>query len=171
MTTTTDSTTGSTTDSTTGSTTGTPSAPATTTGLSVRRLNVMRAGYLFMGLGLVAVKWPLLPQAHTLPLYEGVTVCVLVAMSLFALLGVRYPTKLLPLLLLETTWKVIWLSVVALPTAIAGDLDAATTTVLVNCSLVVVIAAVIPWRYVWRRYLLEKGEPWRASGARAGSGA
>jgi len=138
-----------------------PTAPASTAGLSVRRLNVMRAGYLFMGLGLVVVKWPLLPDAHTLPLYEGVTVCVLTAMSLFALLGVRYPAKLLPLLLLEATWKVLWLSVVALPTAIAGDLDAATTTVLVNCSFVIVIAAVIPWRYVWRRYVLEKREPWR----------
>ncbi|WP_091124386.1 hypothetical protein [Nocardioides terrae] len=122
----------------------------------------MRVGYLFMGLGLVVVKWPLLPQAHTLPLYEGVTVCVLVAMSLFALLGVRYPAKLLPLLLLETAWKVLWLSVVALPKVIAGDLDAATTTVLVNCSLVVVIAAVVPWRYAWRRFWLKKGEPWRA---------
>ncbi len=157
----------------TGTTTG--ATPATTTtavptaavptaaDLSVRRLNVMRVGYLFMGLGLVAVKWPLLPQAHTLPLYEGVTVCVLVAMSLFALLGLRYPTKLLPLLLLETTWKVLWLSVVALPTATAGDLDAATTTVLVNCTFVVVIAAVIPWRYAWRRFVIEKGEPWRAA--------
>jgi hypothetical protein len=137
--------------------------PAAIAGLSVRRLNVMRAGYLFMGLGLVVVKWPLLPQAHTFPLYEGVTVCVLVAMSLFAFLGVRYPAKLLPLLLLETAWKVLWLSVVALPTAIAGDLDTATTNVLANCSLVVVIAAVIPWRYAWRRFALEKGEPWRTS--------
>lgn len=152
---------------TTGSTTHAPTT-SSPTGLSVRRLNVMRAGYLFMGLGLVAVKWPLLPDAHTLPLHEGVTVCVLVAMSLFALLGVRYPTKLLPLLLLETTWKVIWLSVVALPTAIAGDLDAATTDVLVNCTFVVVIVAVIPWRYAWRRYLLEKAEPWRTTGTRAG---
>ena len=49
--------------------------------------------------------------------------CVLVAMSLFALLGVRYPTKLLPLLLLETAWKVLWLFVVALPKATAGDLE------------------------------------------------
>jgi hypothetical protein len=140
-----------------------PAAPASAAALSVRRLNVMRAGYLFMGLGLVVVKWPLVPQAHTLPLYEGVTVCVLSAMSLFALLGVRYPTKLLPLLLLETAWKVLWLSVVALPKATAGDLDAATTTVLVNCSFVVVIAAVIPWRYAWRRYIVEKGEPWRTT--------
>jgi hypothetical protein len=121
----------------------------------------MRAGYLFMGLGLVAVKWPLLPEAHTLPLYEGVTVCILAAMSVFALLGVRYPTKLLPVLLLETTWKVLWLSVVALPTAIAGDLDAATTTVLVNCSFVVVIVAVIPWRYAWRLYARTPGDAWR----------
>jgi hypothetical protein len=53
----------------------------TTPDLSVRRLNAMRAGYLFMGLGLAVVKWPLLPGAHTLPLYEGVTLCLLTAMS------------------------------------------------------------------------------------------
>lgn len=42
--------------------------------LSVRRLNVMRLGYLEMGLGLAVTKWPSLfsRQGHW-PLYEGVT--------------------------------------------------------------------------------------------------
>ena len=38
-------------------------------------------------------------------LYEGVTLCLLVAMSLLALLGLRYPVKLLPLLLFESAWS------------------------------------------------------------------
>ncbi len=61
----------------------------------------MRAGYLLMGVGLVLVKWPLLPDAQTLPLYEGVTLCLLTAMSLLAFLGLRYPVKLLPVLLVR----------------------------------------------------------------------
>ena len=35
--------------------------------LSTRRLNVMRFGYAFMGVGLAIVKWPLLFHAHPCP--------------------------------------------------------------------------------------------------------
>lgn len=131
------------------------------TGLSPARLNVMRAGYLLMAVGLVLVKWPLLPDAHTLPLFEGVTLCLLTAMSLLAFLGLRYPVKLLPILLFEAGWKILWLSLVALPRALDDGLDAATTDIAVNCSLVVVILAVIPWRYVWGTYVRATGDRWR----------
>jgi hypothetical protein len=134
---------------------------AATHDLSLTRVNLMRAGYLFIGVGLVIVKWPLLPGARTLPLYEGVTLCLLTATSLVALLGVRYPVRLLPLLLLESAWKVLWLLLVAVPRAVDGGLDTATSDVAVNCSLVVVILAVIPWRHVWQSYALTPGEPWR----------
>ncbi|HEU5037505.1 MAG TPA: hypothetical protein VFT70_10900 [Nocardioides sp.] len=120
--------------------------------LSAARLLAMRGGYLLMGVGLVLVKWPLLPDAHELPLYEGVTLCLLTAMSLLALLGLWQPVRMLPVLLFESLWKVLWLGLVALPGAVAGDLDGATTDVLVNCSLVVVILAVTPWSYAWRSY-------------------
>ncbi len=104
-----------------------PSTATSATELSLARLHLMRAGYLLMGVGLVLVKWPLLPDAHSLPLYEGVTLCLLTAMSLLAFLGLLHPVKLLPLLLFESAWKLLWLSLVALPRAISGDLDAATT--------------------------------------------
>ena len=103
-----------------------------------------------MAVGLALVKWPLLADAASLPLYEGVTLCLLTAMSLLALLGLRHPVKLLPVLLFEAAWKLLWLGLVALPDAASGELDAATTDILVNCSLVIVIIAVIPWRHVWR---------------------
>jgi hypothetical protein len=122
----------------------------------------MRAGYALMAVGLVAVKWPLLPDAHDRPLYESVTICMLVAMSLLALLGLRYPVKLLPLLLFESAWKLIWLAAVALPLAVGGPgLAQRTTDVLINCSLVVVILAVTPWEYTWRSIVKAAGDPWR----------
>jgi hypothetical protein len=135
-----------------------PARSATPAELSLTRLHLMRAGYLLMGVGLAVVKWPLLPDAASLPLYEGVTLCMLTAMSLLAFLGLRYPAKLLPLLLFESAWKLLWLSLVALPKAITGNLDEATTETLVNCCLVVVILAVIPWRYVWRNYVRATGD-------------
>lgn len=129
--------------------------------LSVSRLNLMRAGYAFMAAGLVLVKWPLLPDVRTLSLYESVVVCMLTAMSLLWLVGLRYPVKLIPLLLFESAWKLIWLTLVALPKASTGDLDADTRTVTVNCLFVVVPLAVIPWRYVWRTYVTDTGDQWR----------
>jgi hypothetical protein len=131
----------------------TEAAPAATRELSTIRLHAMRGGYLVMGVGLVLVKWPLLPDAHTMPLYEGVTLSLLTAMSLLAFVGVWRPVRMLPLLVFEVLWKVLWLSVVAVPRARAGELDGAFVDVAVNCSLVVVIAAAVPWGYVWRQYV------------------
>lgn len=137
------------------------SSCTTTSPLPPARLHAMRAGYLLMGLGLAVVKWPLLPDAQSLPLYEGVTLCLLTAMSLLALLGLRYPVAMLPVLLFETAWKVLWLALVALPHAAGGTLDQDMTGVLVSCSLVLVIMAVIPWRYTWARFVARAGDPWR----------
>ena len=138
--------------------TTTLAAPRTSARLTPTRLNLMRAGYLLMGVGLAVVKWPLRADAHTLPLYEGVTLSLLTAMSLLALLGLRHPVKLLPLLLFESAWKLLWLALVALPQATSGGLDPATSEIAVRNSLVVVILAVTPWRYVWVTYVRGTGE-------------
>jgi hypothetical protein len=96
-----------------------------------------------------------------LPLFEGVVTCFLTALSLLAFLGLRYPIRLLPVLLFEIVWKLIWLSVVAVPVVLAGDIDSVTAEVIFNCSLIVIIVAVIPWRYVWQRYVTARGDRWR----------
>lgn len=119
--------------------------------LTPLRLHLMRGGYLVMGVGLALVKWPLLPDAHTMPLHEGVTLCLLTAMSLLALLGTLRPVWMLPVLVLEVLWKAVWLSLVALPRALSGDLGPEFVEVATSCTLIVVIAAAVPWGYVWRR--------------------
>jgi hypothetical protein len=130
--------------------------------LSTRRLNVMRVGYAFLGFGLAIVKWPVLIQdVGSLPVMEGVVTCLLTAMSLLALLGLRYPARMLPILLFEVAWKVIWIAAVAVPHLLSGDMDAAIREVLFTCSFVVVIIAVVPWGYAWRRYARSPGDPWR----------
>ena len=130
------------------------------------RLNLMRVGYLVMGLGLAVVKWPVvIGYDRSTPLFEGVVAVLLTAMSLLAFLGLRYPVRLLPILLFESLWKLIWLSIVALPAVAAGDVDEAMSQVIVNCSMVVIVLAVIPWRYVWQRYVTEKGDKWRGAAA------
>jgi hypothetical protein len=130
--------------------------------LPLYRLHLMRVGYLVLGLGLAVVKWPALVRHDAAwPLMDGVVACLLTAMSLLALLGVRYPVRLLPILLFESAWKLIWLAVVALPKLAADDLDPATREVLSSCLWVVIILAVVPWRYVWQHYVTAKGDRWR----------
>lgn len=130
--------------------------------LSLTRLYLLRAGYLLIGIGLVLVKWPeLVNHPQPWPLFESVVACMLVALSLLAFLGVRYPVQLLPVMLFEVAWKLLWMGLVAVPLWAAGRLDEATTSVFFSCALVVVIVAVIPWRYVVREYLTTPGDRWR----------
>ena len=136
--------------------------PAAHGELTTRRMNVLRLGYGFMGVGLAIVKWPIMFQnVQDLPVMEGVVACLLTAMSLLAFLGLRYPVRMLPILLFEVIWKIIWIAAVALPHLIAGDLNDETKPILFNCSFVIVILAVIPWHYVWNRYIRTPGDAWR----------
>jgi hypothetical protein len=132
------------------------------TELPLWRLHLMRVGYLLMGLGLAVVKWPVvIGYDRSTPLFEGIVAVILTAMSLLAFLGLRYPIRLLPILLFECLWKIIWLGVVALPVVATGDVDEAMQQVIVNCLVVVVVIAVVPWGYVWQRYVVAKGDRWR----------
>src|SRR5687767_3571626 len=115
------------------------SRTATRPSLPTYRLNLMRAGYLLMAVGLAVTRWPLLGSAASLPVFEGLVTALLTAMSLLAFLGLRYPVGMLPLLMFETLWKVIWLGAVAIPHLVAGDMNAELGRILFSVSLVVVI--------------------------------
>jgi hypothetical protein len=130
--------------------------------LPIWRLNAMRAGYLLIGVGLAVVKWPvMLDHPASLPQFEGVVAAMLTAMSLLALVGLRYPVRMLPLLLFESAWKVIWLAFIGLPLLIGGHLDAEMGKTFFSVALVVVILAVIAWRFVWRQYVRAPGVRFR----------
>jgi hypothetical protein len=130
--------------------------------LSLLRLYLLRVGYLLIAVGLAIVKWPGMVH-HDRPwtLMEGVVKCMLTAMSLLALVGVRYPVRMLHVLLFEIAWKLIWLGTIAAPQWIDRDLDQATREVANSCLLIVIIIAVIPWRYVFAQYAFGRGDRWR----------
>jgi hypothetical protein len=146
----------------------TSSRGAAITELSLPRLYLLRFGYLVIAAGLVATKWPLfVTHEGPWPLFEGVETCMLIALSLLWLLGLRYPVKMLPILLFEIGWKIIWLAVIAAPLLAKGDLDAATLNVFYACLWVVLVIAVVPWGYVVRQYVIKPGDPWRTRRADA----
>lgn len=127
--------------------------------VSVFRLYLLRAGYLLLVVGLGLTVWPsILNPAKSWELMHGVVVAMLGAMGLLALLGLRYPLQMLPLLFFELTWKTIWLVRVALPLWTAHRLDADTSETAFECLIAVVYLVVIPWPYVFRTYVLRKGD-------------
>ena len=137
--------------------------------MSLRRLYFLRLGYLVIAVGIALTKWPLLvdhPQPW--PLFEGVVTSMLVALSLLWFLGIRHPLQMLPVLLFELGWKLIWTATVVLPLWRAHQLDAATLQVFYACLVVLIVVAVIPWRYVVTQYVSKQGDPWRSPAARKG---
>ena len=135
--------------------------PQSETWLPTWRLNLMRVGYLVMGGGLVITKWPELLAHEPWELAHGTVLTMLVAMSVLALLGLRYPQKMLPILLFEVAWKALWLGVVALPLWLDGDLTGATREQVAKVLWVIIVIAVIPWRHAVRQFVLARGDTWR----------
>ena len=139
------------------------------TSISVFRLNLLRAGYLLLAVGLGVTIWPaLLDPARTWPLMHGVVISMLAAMGALALLGLRYPLQMLPLIFFEMAWKTIWLSRVALPLWWGNRLDAATLETVYECLGVVIFTIIVPWDHVYRRYVGKTGDPWRRRHAPVG---
>jgi hypothetical protein len=131
------------------------------TSLPTWRLNLMRVGYLEMGVGLAITKWPELVSHDPWELKEGTVVTMLVAMSVLALFGLRYPQRMLPILLFEVGWKLLWLGTVAAPLWLDGNLSGATREQVVKVLWVTVVIAVVPWRHVIRQYTTTRGDRWR----------
>ncbi|HEX8655141.1 MAG TPA: hypothetical protein VF693_07960 [Allosphingosinicella sp.] len=140
------------------------------TQLSLTRLYLLRAAYAVMGFGIAFNFWPrVFNHSPAWPLMDGVVVCMLTALSLLALLGLRYPLQMLPVLLFELLWKTVWLSAVALPLWVAGDLEGERAASAVECLFGAILIPFIPWRYVVANYVTRAGERWRnvAAGERS----
>ncbi len=136
--------------------------------VSVFRLNLLRAGYLLLVVGLGLTIWPeILDPATTWSSSRGIVVCMLAAMSALAVLGLRYPLRMLPLLFFELGWKTLWLVRVAWPLWATHRLDAATAENAWACLVGAVFLAVIPWPYVFRLNVTQPADPWRRPRASA----
>lgn len=131
--------------------------------LSRVRLYLLRAMYLVIAVGMGLQIWPLiLHHPSNVEHMRGVTRSFLGALTLLSLLGVRYPVKMLPLLLFEFAWKTIWVASFGIPLWLTNQLDPDTAETLKACLMgVVLVPLVLPWGYVVRRYVREPGDRWR----------
>ena len=141
--------------------------------VSTFRLYLLRAMYLFTVVGLAIVKLPALLHPAALSPGDSVILSVLGATALLAVVGIRYPIKMLPLLFFEFVWKAIWILVFGLPLLLSGGLDPnisfGGTETLIACLVgVVLVPLVMPWGYVFKHYLKAPGDRWGKKQVTAG---
>ena len=137
----------------------TPRAEAGEYEVSLLRLYVLRAMYLVLVVGLGAMIVPEILD-HELT-SRGVIPGLLGAVWLLAFLGLRYPLEMLPLLMFELAWKVIWIFAYGLPQWSSGQFPPTFAEDSFNIALGAILLFVIPWGYVWRQYVMRPAERWR----------
>ena len=130
--------------------------------LSIIRLYVLRAGYALIAVGLSLLIFPgIIWPGENVPHMNGVVRSLLGAVAVLSFIGLRYPVRMIPVLLFELIWKTIWLIAFGLPLWRAGRLDADTSETMANCIFgVIVVVIVVPWKYVLRNYLTGPGDRW-----------
>jgi hypothetical protein len=135
--------------------------------VSTFRLYLLRATYLLLVVGLGVDLWPkILHPPANLEHMRGVVWSLLTAVSVLAILGLRYPLRMLPLLFFELVWKSIWVLAIGLPLWSAQSMDAATRDTWNACLMgLVIFPLAIPWRYALATYVSQPGDRWHRRSA------
>ena len=137
-----------------------PSANMAEDEVSLVRLYVLRATYLLLVVGLGAMIVPDI-VSHRL-IDRGIIASLLGCVWLLALIGLRYPLQMLPLLLFELGWKSIWMIAYGLPQWSAGQFPPTFAEDFFNIGFgIILMPLVIPWGFVWRHYIRQPAERWR----------
>lgn len=126
------------------------------------RINTIRFLFLLMAVIMGGVVWrQLLFQSADWDVMRGLAKSMLAALALMSLIGVRYPMQMLPLMLYEVAWKTVWLLFIALRAWLAGKWTAPIESLFFDCVGIVIAYVIVPWRYVWARYVVQPMEPLR----------
>ena len=118
------------------------------------RQHVIRGAFLLAFVGLATDNWStvLFPSEQLDP-WTGVAVSFYAAYSLLCLLGIRFPLRFLPLLLIQLIYKSAWLYSTYLPAYRSGALDEGMESWFwVMAPGILIDLLVIPWRYVYQAY-------------------
>lgn len=77
--------------------------------------------------------------------------------SLLASLGILHPLKMLPIVLLEICYKVIWLLIVAYPLWMADKLIGSRAEGTTNVFFPIFLPMLfVPWTYVFKTYVSQR---------------
>lgn len=126
------------------------------------RLYTLRLSYLILAGGIGTFFWPsVIHHTNEFAMAEGVRFSLLGGLGLVAVLGLRYPVQMIPLLLFELTWKAIYIIFFALPLWQAHQITDAVAEDVKSIAMVVIFLPLIPWGHVFKHYVLKPGERWK----------
>lgn len=119
------------------------------------RIWLMRALYFLTFIGLAFEAWEyLLFPPEPLDYITGVTFSFWAAYGTLMGIGIRYPLKMLPLILLQLTYKSIWALTVYLPMKHAGTITPNAESFFWVCvTAVIIVTLVIPWGYLFKAFI------------------
>jgi hypothetical protein len=123
------------------------------------RLYAIRAVALLGVYGLFTTVMTLVDHA---PDERGMLKAMISGLWIMCLITIRYPLKMIPILLFELVWKLLWLFFFGIPqwwTGVGSPRLGEDLWSIGAFPLVCVL--VIPWGYVWRHYIKEPAERWR----------
>ena len=127
------------------------------------RLNLLRGYYALMAFGTATVFWPSLVN-HTAEwgIANGAQYALLATLSPLSLLGLRYPLKMLPVVIFEFLWKALWFLFVVAPLYRADRMTDEIWSNAFACMVAIVLTPIVlPWGHVWRNYGIAPADPWR----------
>jgi len=83
--------------------------------------------------------------------------CMWASYSLLSIIGVFHPLKMLPLVLFEILYKLVWLIIVAYPLWSANQLSGSPAEPMTEAFLWVVLPIVAtPWKYALDKYVFNR---------------
>ena len=75
--------------------------------------------------------------------------------AVLSIIGLLHPVKMLPIILLNITYKIIWLAIVAYPLWSSGELEGSGAEGLTKSNFTgfMIDLVFIPWVYVFKNFL------------------
>lgn len=129
----------------------------------VRPINIylMRVIYLLMFFVLGKDVWAeILNHTGEWEPHKAMAWSVWAAFSAMAFIGIFRTVQMIPLLLLEIFYKILWLTIVALPLWQSNQLIGSPVEGMTMAFLWVLLPIVaVPWDYVFKSYVLGKKQP------------
>jgi hypothetical protein len=91
---------------------------------------------------------------HPDPSVRGLMSSLVASFWVMSILGLRDPLRIMPIFLFEFVWKSIWLLAFGLPRWLSGSQAPHLRDDLTSIgTFPFLLALIIPWGYVWRRYV------------------
>ena len=131
--------------------------------LPLYRLYILRAMYAVLAFVQGYRTWSAILR-HTGPweFWDGVGHSFFGALTVLSLVGLRYPVRMMPLLVYEFAWKLIWTLTIYLPLYLGHHVDPDAADNFFSISIgVVIVPLLLPWGYIWNNYVTAPGDRWR----------